>query len=328
MSKCHLTISEREIISQLHAQGHSSRKIAEQLGRSTSTISRELRRNKRANNTYSPSTAQHKYQQRRQGAKRPWKFLSAALKEYVLTKLTEHWSPEQIAGRLAIDFPSDESIRVSHETIYQWLYALKREGSDLYQSLRFSRKKRRTRRDAKSQRGMILQRKLIHERPSAVELKQEIGHWEGDTMEGQKGSGYLVTQVERVTGYTVIAAMKNKEAETLNTAAESSLKALPEVLKKTLTVDNGKEFAKHKELNKRTGMEVYFADPYSSWQRGLNENTNGLLRQYFPKGSDFRKLTRGQIERAMQELNHRPRKRLNWQTPHEMLMQHIVALQN
>jgi IS30 family transposase len=184
MSRHHLTISEREIISQLVAQGYSSRKIAEQLGRTTSTIARELRRNTRASGIYSPSTAQHKYQQRRQGAKRPWKLLQAALK------------------------------------------------------------------------------------------------------------------------------------------------ALPIEIRKTITVDNGKEFARHQELEAATNMQVYFAEPYSSWQRGLNENTNVLLRQYFPKGSDFRKLTPAEIERAMKELNHRPRKRLNYQTPHEILMQHIVALQN
>jgi IS30 family transposase len=219
-------------------------------------------------------------------------------------------------------------MRVSHETIYQWIYALQTTGDGVYLNLRFSHKRRRRHRAAKSQRGQIAYRKLIHERPQEVEEKVIVGHWEGDTMEGQKGTGFLVTQVERVTGYTVVAPMNNKEAETLNRAAIDALKALPIEIRMTITVDNGKEFARHQELEIATSMQVYFAEPYSSWQRGLNENTNGLLRQYFPKGSDFRKLTSAEIERAMKELNHRPRKRLNYQTPHEILMQHIVALQN
>lgn len=327
MSYTYLTMIQREVICKLLANGHSKAEIAVELGVHKSTIYRELNKNSRASGDYSPSTAQHKSQQRRKHAKQPWKLLSQPLKEYVLDKLHQHWSPEQIAGRLQLEFPEDESLRISHETIYKWVYALKREGSDLYKTLRFSHKKRRSRRDAKKLRGQIADRRLIHERPAEVEEKVVIGHWEGDTVEGQKGSGYLVTLVERVSSYTIAAHIPTKEAESLNDAAITSFKALPPEIQKTLTVDNGKEFSRHQELERATNMQVYFADPYSSWQRGLNENTNGLLRHYFPKGTDFRKLTQSHIQHALKQLNHRPRKKLNFLTPHEFLMQHIVALQ-
>ena len=218
-------------------------------------------------------------------------------------------------------------MRISSETIYKWVYALKKQGENLWKYLRMCRKTRRKRRDGISRRGVLTERKLIQERPHEVERKAVIGHWEGDTVEGQKGTGYLVTNVERVTSYTVIAQITNKKAETLNQAAANSLKELPDEVKKTLTVDNGTEFSGHKQLEVMTKMDVYFADPYASWQRGLNENTNGLLRQYFPKGMDFRKLTKSALAKAVHELNHRPRKKLKFKTPHEVLFEYIVALE-
>jgi len=240
------------------------------------------------------------------------------LSAYVKHKLKDDWSPEIIAEKLKIDYPDDEQMRISHETIYRWVYLDARAGGSLYHHLRRRRKKRRKQKRYGSGRRFIPGRVSISERPDIVETRERFGDWEGDTIEGSKSSGYMLTHVERKSRYLIAAKLLDKRAETLTLKSTKAFWRIPKKMRKTLTVDNGKEFAGFKKLEDKTGLTVYFADPYSAWQRGTNENTNGLLRQYFPKGTDFRTVTEQDLAFAVKKLNHRPRKCLNYQCPYEV----------
>ena len=209
-------------------------------------------------------------------------------------------------------------MRVSHETIYRWIYLDASRGGTLYHHLRRRRKKRRRQGRYGSGRRFIPGRISISERPSIVDTRERFGDWEGDTMEGKKSTGYMATHVERKSRYLIAAKLTNKTAESLTLQSIKSFQRIPKRMRQTLTVDNGKEFAPFKELEDKTGLTVYFADPYSAWQRGTNENTNGLLRQYFPKGTDFKRITEECIAFAVKKLNHRPRKCLGYQSPQEV----------
>ena len=229
-----------------------------------------------------------------------------------------YWSPETIAEKLKIEYPENAEMRVSHETIYRWIYLDATEAGILYHHLRRRRKKRRRQKRYGSGGRFIPGRASISERPAIVETRERFGDWEGDTVEGKRSTGYFATHVQRKSRYLIAAKLIDKKAESLTSKRIKAFWRIPKKMRKTLTVDNGKEFARFKKLEDKTGLTVYFADPYSAWQRGTNENTNGLLRQYFPKGTDFRNVSEEDLAFAVKKLNHRPRKCLNYQSPHEV----------
>jgi len=209
-------------------------------------------------------------------------------------------------------------MRMSTEGIYRWMYEDTIAGGDLYKHLRRCHKKRKKQRKYGSLRGLIPNRISIHERPEAVDLRNRTGDWEGDTVEGCKGSGGVATHVERSSRYLIAARLIDKTANIFTSQSIKAFRVVPHAFRHTLTLDNGKENARFQTLEKKTGLTVFFADPYSSWQRGLNENTNGLLRQYFPKGSSFKNMTDEELAEAVRKINHRPRKCLGYRTPHEV----------
>ena len=235
-----------------------------------------------------------------------------------MKRLNNGWSPDAISGRLHIDYPNDPSMRISHEGIYQWVYKDYKFGGTLYQQLAKVRKKRRKQGKYKGLTGLIKNRVSIRERPDSVDLRANIGDWEGDLVEGCRGSGYIVTHVDRCSRYLIARKISNKTSEMFNQATENAFKYVSREHRKTLTLDNGKEFSNFSKLEESLGIKVYFADPYCSWQRGTNEHTNGLLRRYFPKGTDFTKIKHGHLQRAVNIINSRPRKILNYRTPAEV----------
>jgi IS30 family transposase len=322
MPYCQLTIVEREFIAQLFFAKRPQSEIAERLGRDKGTISREISRNAVGGlHHYMAIWANSRAWRRRKDAsgKRGRKMDHTLLANYVKTKLRAGLSPEQIAGRVQLDFPRDEKMRISHQTIYNWIADDKQNGGDFHQCLRQARKKRRKRYGSKSQVGQIKDRVSIEERPPIVEKRRRYGDWESDTVEGKGKSGYLVTHVERKSRYLVATKVDSKRADEVNATTIRALRKVPEQLRRTMTVDNGKEFAKFKQIEQRLGLDVYFAHPYSSWERGANENMNGLLREFFPKDSDFRQVTHQAVAKAVKKLNNRPRKCLAYRTPAEVL---------
>lgn len=321
MPYCHLTLAEREVISQMHYCGKSLKQIADALGRHRGTISREIRRNRLMGiGGYYAAPADWQAQLRRKESKAAFVQHSQRVWSYVQAKLKQGWSPEQIAGRMRVDHPDEPEMRISHETIYAWIREDKRRGGELWKHLRQSRK-RRKRYGSGERRGQIPGRVGIERRPKIVNRRRRLGDWEGDTVEGKGKSGYLVTHVERKSRYVVAVRIANKRAASLNRGTSRALGSIPRELRKTLTVDNGKEFAQFRELEQQLGVNVYFADPYSSWQRGTCENTNGLLREYFPKGTDLRAVRPRDVAAATRKLNNRPRKCLHYRTPHEVLFE-------
>jgi transposase, IS30 family len=323
-----LSFAEREEIAVFRAAGEGVREIARLLGRSPGTISRELRRvphnpDDPHRPVYRASTAQADADEQ---AKRPRDAKLATnlpLRREVQDRLSENHSPEQISARLAEDFPDDPEMWVSHETIYQALYvqgrgALKRE---LTRHLRTGRAVRKPRRKAEERRGRIPDMVNIADRPKEVEDRAVPGDWEGDLILGSTESGSAIgTLVERATGFTMLLHLPGDHtAETVAEAMIAKMSELPEQLRRSLTWDQGSEMASHVRIAKATGLDIYFCDPHSPWQRGSNENTNGLLRQYFPKGSDLSRWGPGYLDNVAVELNNRPRKRLRWRTPAEAL---------
>jgi len=291
------------------------RPIGDMLGRSGGTISRELSRNVSSTHDYKPHLAQRYYEKRRQQSKEPYRLEGNTwLRGYVEKKLKQYWSPEQISGRLNKDYEMD----ISPVTIYSWIYRNRTKGGELYRYLRQSHRRRRKRRASEDRRGQMPDRRMIDKRPKVVNERKRIGDWEGDTVEGSKGSGFIATHVERRTRYTVALKVADKSAETVTQATLAAMKKLPPEKVKTMTFDNGKEFAGFKELERGLNMRSYFAMPYHSWERGTNENTNGLLRQFFPKGMDFSMVLQRDVDSALELLNNRPRKCLNYRTPTEV----------
>lgn len=212
-------------------------------------------------------------------------------------------------------------MRVSAQTIYRWVYRDASQGGTLFTCLCRQHKKCRRQRRYGTGRGLIPGRTSINERPGCVATRHRFGDWEGDTVEGGKGSGNIAAHVERKSRYLIAAKLENKTAKVTAEVVTAAYKRIPKAMKHTLTVDNGKEFARFKEIENGAGLTIYFADPYAAWQRGTNENTNGLLRRYFPKGSDFRKVTEKILASAVKKLNHRPRKCLGYRTPHEVFQE-------
>ena len=318
MSYVQLTSEDRYVIYHLTLYRLSVREIARRLGRSHSTISRELKRNAPAiaSWVYWHEGAQQQALQRRQQARHHKRYAYARLLRYVESGLKATWSPDVIAAKLKLDYPHDRRMRISTETVYRWVYRDAATGGQLFQCLSRCHKKRRRQHRYGTGRGLIPGRISIHVRPAIVASKQRYGDWEGDTVEGAKGTGYITTHVERKSRYLIAGKLINKTAAVTATVASHAFKRVPKALRHTLTLDNGKEFAQFKQIEQATGLTVYFADPYCAWQRGCNENTNGLLRRYFPKGMDFRAVTEKSLADAVKMLNHRPRKCLDYRTPH------------
>ena len=327
MPSFHLTPFERMEIQTSLGRGHSKAEIARNLGRHPSTVGREIRRNT-DRRRYSAVHAQIRYLARRAVGGRTASMQNEGLKNYVEAALREDWSPEEIAGRLFSDFSDDPGMRVSHETIYLYVYADKKRGGDLYMHLRQSRSQRRKRLNSKAKRALIHDRISIEKRPSIVDKQRRIGDWEGDTIFGKGHGTPLATFVDRKSLYTLIASMENKSATSLHAASLQAFKDIPPAFLHTLTVDNGSEFAHFKAIEKDLGLAIFFGRPYTATDRAINENTNGLIRQYLPKKTDFKNLTSQQLQAIVDKLNNRPRKKLGYRTPNEVLHEAFVALRS
>ncbi|AGH46948.1 integrase catalytic subunit [Paraglaciecola psychrophila 170] len=248
--------------------------------------------------------------------------MTTALIALIESKLTTKWSPEQVSGWLR----EDQSIDISYETIYQHIWSDKKNGGYLFQHLRRKGKAYQSRsKDKQAGRGFIKNRISIDERPHVVDDKSRMGDWEIDLVIGKGHSGALVTIVERKTSFTVSRRVDDKSAKTVTAATIASLAPFKSAVL-TITADNGKEFAYHEQMTERLKCDVYLADPYCSWQRGLNENTNGLLRQYWPKSTDFKKVSQSAVQDVIVNLNNRPRKKLNYKKPAKLMAEHMVAI--
>jgi len=318
-SKLSLTLSEREMISRGIAAHQSARSMARLLDRSPSTVSREIGRNGgydryRAAQADEQAWVRARRPKRCKLAESPW------LRRVVAGKLGLNWSPEQISGWLKRAYSQDEAHQVSHETIYRSLFVQARGvlKKELLQHLRSKRTIRRSKQATQkgSDHGQIKDMISIRERPASVEDRALPGHWEGDLLSGSKNS-HIATLVERHTRYVMLAKVANKETNTVVSALIKQAKKLPTELYKSLTWDRGKELADHRRFSLATDIDVYFCDPRSPWQRGSNENTNGLLRQYFPKGTDLSVYSQVHLNKVARQLNERPRKTLGFETPAE-----------
>ena len=319
-----MTLQERVRISNFLASGKSKSQIAIDLNRHRSSISRELYS---WGNRYDPLRA-HDYAQRGAGMrnnKRRMNIISGLL-EYVKEKLSLKWSPEQISKRIKEEFPFNLEMRVSHEAIYTYIYLLARGSlkKELIGYLRQAKKSRYTRKGSNDKRGRIPDMISIEERPEEVEGRSIAGHWEGDLIVGKHHKSAMGTVVERKTRAVIMVKLQGLDAESVRKAFEQELGNLPEQMRLSMTYDNGKEMTQHKLFTENTKIKVYFCHPNSPWERGTNENTNGLIRQYFPKGTDFNKVSLAEIKAAQHQLNERPRKVLNWKTPKEVFEQEIL----
>lgn len=318
--------SERDLIHRSRLEGLSLRAIARRLGRPASSISREVARNQQGLN-YDALTAQRLSQCRRPGKPRKLR-PGAPLWDGVVMGLYRGWSPEQIAGRMRKMHPDDSSLRVCHETIYVALYALPRGElrQALLEQLRQGHKQRRPRSRGQDRRGGLVNMTSIHERPAEAATREVLGHWEGDLIKGASNRSAVGTLVERKSRYVVLAQMCNTGAEAALEAFTQRFRRIPACARKTLAYDQGKEMARHEELARRLRIRVYFADPHSPWQRPSNENTNGLIREYLPKGMDLSGVTQGELNHIAKLLNNRPRKCLGYETPAEVFQRDILNL--
>jgi IS30 family transposase len=313
----HLTIEEREVIARLHCQKVSQKEIAQELGRSPSTICRELQRNKKARRDYGSHLAQQQACQRRANRPLTRRMENPELLAKVSRTLEENWSPEQISGRLREETGKPV---VSRQTIYNYLNCLKANHPHR-RAMRRKGRRYRSRKDG-VRNSKIPNRVPISKRPQCVEARKRLGDWELDLVVGTNHSGYLITAVDRRSGYMRIRKVANKRSRTVMRGICEMFKNEDRSLLKTFTFDNGTEFTRHAILAKKLGVKVYFADPYNSGQRGTNENTNGLVRQYAPKSLDFRLVSYCDVLRIAQRINNRPRKRLRYRTPQEVLYEH------
>jgi transposase, IS30 family len=318
-----LSLQDRERIADLHSHGKSRRKIAEELGRAASTISRELARNSVSEDGYYAYAAQRAAAARRPRPKDRKLLADSRLRKYVKNRLLRRWSPEQISRKLVRKFPNDPEMRVSPETIYQALYLQARGGlkREVQAALRTGRARRKPHKDPQQRQSRFVDPMvMISERPAEVKDRAVPGHWEGDLITGANNQSAIGTLVERTTRYVMLVHLSGDHtAETVRDGLIATMSTLPDHLRGSLTWDQGAEMAAHKSFTLATDMQVYFCDPGSPWQRGSNENTNGLLRQYFEKGTDLSIYGPEDLEHVAQELNGRPRKTLDWDTPAERL---------
>ena len=312
-----LSLMEREELSRMLAAGYSLRATAQVMSRAPSTLSRELTRHRTSPVTYRAVPAHQRAQRWAHHPRNPRKLVvHPRLRTAVLHLLAQRWSPEQIAHSLPQRYPDEPTMRISHEAIYTYLYvlpcgALKRELA------RYLRRRHRFRRQHKVRRSSRPIQDLISidERPQEVADRTVPGHWEGDLLVGHANASALGTLVERTTRFTLLVPLKAKDAATVRHAFARELRTLPAQLRRSLTYDQGPEMREHRLFSKQMKMRVYFAHPHSPWERGTNENTNGLLRQFFPKGTRFTQLSRAEIKRVQVMFNDRPRKILNWHSP-------------
>jgi IS30 family transposase len=326
-----LSFQEREEISCRRAAGEGVRAIARALGRSPSTVSRELRRGTvRRKSGYRASVAQALADQSARRPKTRMLALDDRLREHVQNRLHAKDSPEQICRRLVLLFPDDPGMRVSHETIYRSLYVQGRGGlrRELVKCLRTGRALRKPRRTTE-RRGRIASMVNIAQRPPEALDRAVPGHWEGDLITGAENKSAIGTLVERSTGYVMLLHLPNSHgAGDVQEAMVEAMSRLPQILRRTLTWDQGQEMANHTAIAAATQLEIFFCNPHSPWQRATNENTNGLLRQYFPKSTDLSGYHRDYLEFVAAQLNNRPRKRLGWRTPAEALDQLLCDQDN
>lgn len=311
MNYTHLTREERYQIYALKKAGHKPSEIADVLERDRSTISRELARNQ-GQRGYRPKQAQRMYEARRAMNART---IDDASWAFAQDKLMQQWSPEQISGHA----------NISPETVYQRVYADKRAGGLLWKQLR-CQKQRKKRYGKADRRGTIPNRQSIEQRPAIVDTRSRVGDWEADTIIGKNHRQAIVSLVERKTGLTLIHKVERKTSQAVTDAMTKLLKPHSACVY-TITSDNGREFAGHEAISQELGADFFFAHPYASWERGTNENTNGLIRQYFPKHRDFTTITQEEVDIAMERLNNRPRKRLGFLTPNQVFFKSGVALQ-
>jgi IS30 family transposase len=321
-------MAEREEISRGIVAGQSVRAMARALGRSASTVSREIGRNGGSRRYRAEAADQRAW--KRALRPKPCKLaVHGQLRQAVATKLDLKWSPEQIAGWLKRAYPEDETRRVSHETIYRSLYVQARGvlKQELMAHLRSQRRFRRSRHATlkRGKNGKIVNAVSISERPASVEDRAVPGHWEGDLLCGSKNS-YIVTLVERHSRYVMLAKVESRHTQTVIDALIRQARKLPDELQRSLTWDRGHELADHKRFSMATNIDVYFCDPHSPWQRGSNENTNRLLRQYFPKGTDLAPHSQAHLNRVARQLNERPRKTLDFQSPAERFSQCVASI--
>ena len=330
MQRSNLSIEEREKISYYLAQGKSSREIGALLQRASSTISREIRRNG-GEGEYSPSRAdfftRHRFRQC--GRKRKID-QNIELFEKVFNKIFQKWSPEQISGYLRDKYKGNLQMQISHESIYKYIYAHAKGGlkKQLLKYLRQKGRKNKNRKLSHEKRGQIPDAVPIHQRPHEIEDRQVPGHWEGDLVMGKDHKTAIGVLVERTTRYVIIVPLKAKKAADVREAFTHHFIEVPEALKISLTYDRGKEMTEHKAFTEDTKIPVYFADPHSPWQRGTCENTNGLIRDFFPKGTDFSKISYEELKHVQDMLNERVRKTLNWKSPEFMFKKLIGAIKS
>lgn len=318
----HLTIEERETIQLMLWEKKSIRSIAKKINRPPSTISREINKNIDLVNRYNPRVSHRKALKKRTNRGRKHRLKNNLVREYVISHLKQKWSPEQISGRIKIDLNQT----VSHEAIYQYIYHqihrqghghLKPDCEDLRTYLRRKRKRRIKKGSRRYQRILRPKGLSIERRPDVVNQRQRVGDWESDTVESRDHKPGINTLVERQTGLVFVSKLFDKTGQATTTAITQRLNYLPVKAKQTITFDNGVENSNWQEIEKKTSAKTYFCHPYSSWERGTNENTNGLIREYSPKKTDFTIIPDKEIKRVEQELNNRPRKRLGYKTPLE-----------
>lgn len=327
MRYTHISLEEREKLYSLREQGKTFREIASELGRDQSTWSREYKRNAQYGKPYVPCKADKQTKKRAADQRYQAPLKNPLVFLYVRNKLRKKWSPETIAGRLSLDHPGKS---ISYETIYRYIYNSKKtRGMKLYRYLKLHRKRRMKKNGRKVKREKIIDAVRIDQRPEVIEERNVVGHWETDNMGGkQKDTSSFAATVERKTRYTLLDLVKDRTAETRNHQLAGRLKAIPKQLKQTLTVDNGAENAKHKQLSRQTGMDIYFCNPYSSWEKGTVENRIGRVRDFISKGTSIDTLTQKQVRAIEHYLNHKPMKCLGWKTPHEAMMIELQALEN
>jgi transposase, IS30 family len=313
MSYTHFNLSERFELYQYRSKENLTMEvIASKMKRSKSTISRELRRNCLDGSLYLPDSAQLKMQTRREQSKQKFQSISPATVERVKHRLAQYHSPEQLAGRMK----REGFDCMSHETIYQMIYANHQGLGDYQHYLRQGRNKRRRRTQPHQKRSPIPARVGIEQRPTIAAEKVEIGHWEGDTVIGANHTGIVVTYVDKASRFLLAGLAQNKTMQQVNQVTMDLFAPIETAFRKTVTFDNGKEFSGHQTLAKILGISCFFANPYHSWERGLNEHTNGLLRQFFPKGTNFKIVKPDRLQQVVDLINHRPRKSLDYLRNH------------
>jgi IS30 family transposase len=311
MNYTQLTQEQRYQIYALNKAGFTQSLIAQELKVHKSTVCRELKRNT-GQRGYRPKQA-HEWAASRQQQRACATRISPQVWHTVKAKLQEEWSPQQISGRLKIE----RDWNISHERIYQYIYDDKRNGGTLHQHLRCQKQRRKRYGGGRDRRGQIAQRQSIEDRPPLVEERERLGDWEVDTIVGKGHQEAMLSLVERRSRFTLLHKLERATSAAVTAAALLQLQPVAEKVK-SITSDNGREFAGHQDIAATLAVDFYFAHPYAAWERGTNENTNGLVRQYFPKGSDFTSVTQDHVEAVVAKLNHRPRKVLGYRTPHEV----------